>query len=131
MFNAQYVDIVAVPVIEGVTPDAMKLLCRQAGAGNVRQLRNVVEAAYLLADGPQIGEQDLSNLESNRAVGRSLECAARNRTVPAERVSPERERHELLDALEATRWNKSKAAGLLQWARMTLDRKIAKYELIQ
>jgi two-component system response regulator HydG/two-component system response regulator AtoC len=35
----------------------------------------------------------------------------------------------LLEALKATRWNKSQAAKRLHWSRMTLYRKIAKYRL--
>ena len=41
------------------------------------------------------------------------------------------ERDRLVDALFATNWNKSKAAHELQWSRMTLYRKLAKYHLVR
>ena len=42
---------------------------------------------------------------------------------------PAGERERLLRALLATNWNKSQAAAQLQWSRMTLYRKMAKYRL--
>jgi transcriptional regulator of acetoin/glycerol metabolism len=41
--------------------------------------------------------------------------------------APESER--VMEALQATHWNKSKAAELLHWSRVTMYRKIAKYRL--
>ena len=41
------------------------------------------------------------------------------------------ERDALLDALAATNWNKTKAAGRLQWSRMTLYRKMAAYHIVR
>lgn len=35
----------------------------------------------------------------------------------------------LRGALEATQWNKTQAAELLQWSRMTVFRKMAKYRI--
>jgi transcriptional regulator of acetoin/glycerol metabolism len=37
----------------------------------------------------------------------------------------------LRSALQATQWNKSRAAHLLQWSRMTVYRKMAKYRIEQ
>ncbi|HEY2402858.1 MAG TPA: helix-turn-helix domain-containing protein, partial [Steroidobacteraceae bacterium] len=42
---------------------------------------------------------------------------------------PEDERERLLAVLTATRGNKSEAAKQLQWSRMTLYRKMMKYEV--
>jgi transcriptional regulator of acetoin/glycerol metabolism len=42
---------------------------------------------------------------------------------------PPSEQELMLDALSSTNWNKSKAARRLQWSRMTLYRKLAKYDL--
>jgi transcriptional regulator of acetoin/glycerol metabolism len=39
------------------------------------------------------------------------------------------ERAELLSALFATNWNKSRAAEKLRWSRMTLYRKMAKHQV--
>ncbi|CAB3799353.1 hypothetical protein LMG28614_04947 [Paraburkholderia ultramafica] len=45
--------------------------------------------------------------------------------------APEDERGRLLRAQTATNWNKSKAASKLQWSRMTLYRKMARYKIVQ
>ena len=42
---------------------------------------------------------------------------------------PRDEREQVLQALLATRWNKSQAASKLHWSRMTLYRKMQKYEI--
>jgi transcriptional regulator of acetoin/glycerol metabolism len=44
-----------------------------------------------------------------------------------ERLGDERSR--LLSVLLATKWNKTKAAQKLNWSRMTLYRKIEKYNI--
>jgi transcriptional regulator of acetoin/glycerol metabolism len=40
---------------------------------------------------------------------------------------PAAERDWLVEALQATRWNKSETARRLHWSRMTLYRKLQKY----
>jgi len=50
-------------------PDALELLSRQDFPGNVRQLKNLLEAASVLADGPAIRAADLEQiLESGPAL---------------------------------------------------------------
>src|SRR6187399_2387483 len=45
--------------IEGMHPDALKLLQRHNWPGNIRELENVIERACLLADGPMVNAGDL------------------------------------------------------------------------
>src|SRR6187397_2131498 len=45
--------------IEGMHPDALKLLARHNWPGNIRELENVIERACLLADGPMVNAGDL------------------------------------------------------------------------
>src|SRR6187397_2113863 len=45
--------------VEGVHPDALKLLARHNWPGNIRELENVIERAVLLADGGLVGVGDL------------------------------------------------------------------------
>jgi transcriptional regulator of acetoin/glycerol metabolism len=52
-----------------------------------------------------------------------------HRRLAAQDRLPADERRQLIAALSATNWNKSKAAEALRWSRMTLYRKIAKYHL--
>jgi two-component system response regulator HydG len=44
------------------------------------------------------------------------------------RTSPD-ERARIIAALEKTHWNKAEAAKELQWSRMTLYRKLTKYQV--
>jgi DNA-binding NtrC family response regulator len=99
--------------VEGFTPDAMAHLQQHDWPGNIRELRNLVEAAFVNLNGRRINYVDLP--EAFRA---GLE---RTRSLPTD------ERDRLLSALFATQWNKSKAAQELHWSRMTLYRKLAKY----
>ena len=53
-----------------------------------------------------------------------------HRTLQETAGLPPHERDQLLSALYATNWNKSKAAQELTWSRMTLYRKMAKYNIV-
>src|SRR5690242_5023581 len=54
--------------IQGLEPDALKLLMRYHWPGNIRELENAVERAMLLADGTHIAADDL-RLGDNATVG--------------------------------------------------------------
>jgi DNA-binding NtrC family response regulator len=96
-----------------LTPEVIECLVRYTWPGNVRELRNVVEAMFI--DPPQ-GRVRLRDLPPN------LVCML-GRIQPEERS----ERERIVAALCETRWNKCAAARQLQWSRMTLYRKLAKY----
>jgi DNA-binding NtrC family response regulator len=103
--------------VEGFTDDVSPLLSRYDWPGNVRELRNVLEAAFVTVRSRRIGYADLP--ERFRSALR-----------PPAGARPD-ERARLLSALLATNWNKSRAAKHLQWSRMTVYRKIAKYCLVR
>jgi DNA-binding NtrC family response regulator len=99
---------------QGVTPAAMELLLSHPWPGNVRELRNVLESAFVHAPGPFIEASDLpfhSRISGPDQLPVHGEC---------DRVKA---------ALAQTHWNVTRAAGLLQWSRMTVYRKIAQYGL--
>jgi DNA-binding NtrC family response regulator len=105
VFNRQTGSAVA-----GFTREAIKQLEEYDWPGNVRELKNVVESIFI--DPPR----DWIDVEHLPLAGR-------------EGRSDERELQQLLDALEATHWNKSKAAEKLHWSRMRIYRKMAKYQI--
>jgi DNA-binding NtrC family response regulator len=94
------------------TPRAQRLLLTHRWPGNIRELRNLVEAAFI-DPGPN-------------AAG-DLEMPAQFRTALEGAAGGELER--ILLALSQTHWNKSRAAEELKWSRMTLYRKIARYKI--
>jgi len=100
--------------IEGFEQDALDCLLRYAWPGNVRELRNVLERILIRRRSGWIALADLPAGLQNPA---------------SELTLPENELARMLVALESTEWNKSKAAERLHWSRMTLYRKIAKYNV--
>jgi DNA-binding NtrC family response regulator len=102
----------------GITEEALAALLRYDWPGNIRELRNVIEAAFTTRSHGAVSLADLPAGFRNVPTGTSS-------------VGPERERDRLLDALLATKWNKSKAAERLHWSRMTVYRKMAKYHLAE
>jgi two-component system response regulator HydG len=83
--------------------------------GNIRELRNLVEAIFIDPPRRPIAVVDLP--DSFRRIFAEY----------ATDSVPEKER--LVSALHETNWNKSQAAAQLNWSRMTLYRKIAKYQI--
>jgi DNA-binding NtrC family response regulator len=100
--------------IEGFEHEALECLMRYAWPGNVRELRNVLESILIRRRSGLIGLADLP---------------AAVRQPQPELALPEDELSRMLVALDSTEWNKSKAAEKLHWSRMTLYRKIAKYNV--
>jgi DNA-binding NtrC family response regulator len=96
--------------LDDVSDDACRALARRPWPGNVRELRNSVEAAYVNAPGPVIRAADVCG------GGEAIDEA------------PD-DRRRLCQALTATNWNLSKAAELLSLSRMTIYRKLARYQL--
>ncbi len=101
--------------VEGFTAEASEMLFRYNWPGNVRELKNLLEAVFINLPSRQITLMDLPEQFRKRL----------NETAGA----PQDERDRLLSALFSTNWNKSRAAEKLCWSRMTLYRKLAKYNL--
>jgi two-component system response regulator HydG len=99
-------------------PDASLLASMRhySWPGNVRELRNMVEALFI--DAPQDREVRLEDLPRS-----FRQLLASDRSAGA----PERDR--LAEVLRETKWNKVEAARQMNWSRMTLYRKLAKYSL--
>ncbi len=94
--------------------------------GNIRELRNALWRAAILADGATITPEHLAFPTPARAGGRSGE-----RTVPTPAVSTlaDAERRAIIAALAATGGNKLQAAPLLGIARSTLTEKVKRLGL--
>ena len=101
--------------VDSCAEDLMRALMSYEWPGNIRELRNVFEAAYLNNPGPQLLMTDMP------------ECFIRNLQKTESRPPTELDR--VMSALTSTHWNKSKAAEALSWSRTTLYRKIAQYQI--
>ncbi len=106
--------------IERVSEDAMKVLLDYDYPGNVRELRNIIERAVIVAKGDEITVEDLRfGLKSPPAPSTEAEDEA------LESV----ERAHILKVLNKYDWNVSKAASALGIDRTTLYNKMKKYGL--
>jgi DNA-binding NtrC family response regulator len=116
--------------IEGVTEQVAEMLLRYDWPGNVRELKNLLEAT-------------IGNLGVREANGESSELAFRGlvsftdlpeqfrRSLKSIEGFAKDDRHPLLSILMATNWNISKTAQQLNWSRMTVYRKMAKYQILR
>jgi DNA-binding NtrC family response regulator len=101
--------------VKGFTPETVKVLMDYSWPGNIRELKNRLEAAF-------IGAGQHISLDNFPAF-------FRNQLQEDQDLSQD-ERSRLVTALFQSKWNKTKAAQQLQWSRMTLYRKMEKYRVL-
>jgi DNA-binding NtrC family response regulator len=109
--------------IEGLEPDALKLLMRYHWPGNVRELENAIERAMLLADGTQIASDDL-RLGDTGPAGSPREAASVLKIPPTGIPLEEIERLALIEALKMSNWVQKDAAELLAISPRVMNYKI-------
>src|SRR5256714_4222720 len=112
-------------LIRGLTPDARRVMLDYAWPGNVRQLESAIERAILLAEADYITVEDLP-LEARQESRPAAEGAGFK--LPAEGVNFEDvERNLILQAMERTDYNITKAAKLLGLTFRTLQYRLEKF----
>ena len=114
--------------IEGVTAPALQALCRYDYPGNVRELKNIVERAFVFCREPRI---DLSHLPEEVLVRETRESVPPSDEVGLEESPTTQEVETLRKALEKHRWNRTATAKALGIGRNTLWRKMTKYGLLE
>jgi len=120
-----------------LAPQAVDALCSFSWTGNVRQLRNCLERAILLADNGRITTKELPpevvyrTNEPNVSVSYNL--PKENGTNSFQNHAPtalhEVEKQQILRALEQTGWHRGKTAELLGISSSTLYRRLREYDL--
>ena len=125
-------------------PETARFLEGHAWTGNVRELKNVIELAALVAEGDVVRPTDIHierYLPAADATG-PVSVSFRQ-TPPPSFQDPERttdaaastpagdksERDRMLEALEKTLWNQSRAAELMGMPRRTFVKRLAQYDL--
>jgi transcriptional regulator with GAF, ATPase, and Fis domain len=111
--------------IEGMEPDAQKLLMRYNWPGNIRELENTVERAMLLAEGRAIagGDLRLGETPTTGAPGQNQPSTVVKippTGIPLEDV----ERAALIEALKMSNWVQKDAAELLSISPRVMNYKI-------
>ena len=107
--------------ILGLSPEALEKLAAYRWSGNVRELRNAIEYAFVLCSSGGIGVQHLPP----RISGTELECRKPSAVRPV--VAAEYEKDILLEALRKAGGNQSQAARNLGVSRVTIWKRIKKY----
>lgn len=102
--------------INRISPTAMDLLQQQPWPGNIRELENSIERAMVLAQEPEIREQDFAFKSHNGATPNG-----------APKSLEEMEKTHILRVLEQCGWNQTRAAETLAIDRVTLHHKLKKY----
>jgi DNA-binding NtrC family response regulator len=114
--------------VDGFTEAALEVIRRYPWPGNARELRNVIEHALVLGDGPRIGVEDLppavrvGAAATAQAPSPQAPGGARSVNLPANLEWLEK--NAIDAALEATGGNQTQAAAILGINRATLHRKL-------
>jgi Nif-specific regulatory protein len=117
--------------VTGFDPAAIKVLHRYNWPGNIRELKNAIERAVLMADGPLIQATDLAL--GDHSVQRVPGGPHAGTGAPVVRIPPEGlkledvEKQLILEALNMTSWIQKDAAELLGISRRVMNYKIKTY----
>ena len=110
--------------VQGIVPPAVTRLQAYGWPGNIRELRNVVERAMLLGEGKTLTLEDFPMTSAGPA--RLTEGVA----LPANGIDLEQlERSLVVQALERSGWNQTRAASLLGLNRDQIRYRIEKFKL--
>lgn len=102
--------------INSISNDVRKIFMDYHWPGNIRELENTIEHAFIICNEAEITVEGLpKELKSTKAV------------LPVDKKNGEYEA--ILQALEKTHWNKTKAASLLGITRRTIYNKIKNYDI--
>ena len=122
--------------ITGLTPSAERRLFNARWDGNVRELKNVIERACMLADTTVISERELAGAfgpEGGLRAGDApppIARAARHASDDgAARPLDQLERAHILDVLQQVHGNRMAAAKLLGISRRALYRRLERHHL--
>jgi DNA-binding NtrC family response regulator len=109
--------------VRGVTDDAMRRLQTYGWPGNIRELRNAVERAMLLVDGDQLTADQFPVVSAAPRLSEAVE-------LPPTGIDLEQlERSLVVQALDRSGWNQTRAAVLLGLNRDQIRYRIEKFKL--
>jgi len=121
--------------VAGVSDDTLRLMLRYGWPGNIREVRNVIERALVLCDGPEIQSAhlpaELSDGADSMAANRlpDSRAALPPGGIALAEVVSDLERQFVQDAMERCGGNQTEAARLLSISRDQLRYRLEKYGL--
>ncbi|HKK98973.1 MAG TPA: sigma 54-interacting transcriptional regulator [Desulfotignum sp.] len=114
--------------ILGFTPRAMRIMVAYPWPGNIRELRNAVEYAFVLAKGKSIGTEHLPEKLLQHNPGTSLPMVSRQDPVVSAEIScKQSEKAALVEALQKSDGNQTRAAQMLGISRVTVWKRMKKH----
>jgi DNA-binding NtrC family response regulator len=109
--------------VAGLGEDAVSALINHEWPGNVRELRNAIERAMLISDGASISAAALGIRQDGLFLIKSDDGSETDPSLA------QFERSLLLQALQKSSWNQSRASRILKISRDALRYKMKKYDL--
>jgi DNA-binding NtrC family response regulator len=112
-----------------VSSDALRKLESYEWPGNVRELKNVIERAVLLGSGPVL---DADDIIMGRTVAAAPDKDKKLFSLPAKGLKfDDLEKDIVLQALERTAWNQTRAGELLGMTRDQIHYRMEKFGLLK
>ncbi len=108
--------------ISSLSHDAMERFMNYHWPGNIRELKNAMEYAYVITEGTSI---QLDHLPKNLSVLQKILPSPLHQLASDEIVSDEKS--QLIEALKRTNGNQTKAAKILNVNRVTVWNRMRKY----
>jgi two-component system response regulator HydG len=108
--------------VKEFTPEVLDIFRRYTWPGNLRELKNIIKRAVLLTPGTIAGKEVLPDEMMWEAY-----LLVENNQTNLKAIQEEQEKSLIVKTLEQVRYNKSKAALLLNIDRKTLYNKITRY----
>ncbi|MDQ3489361.1 MAG: sigma 54-interacting transcriptional regulator, partial [Acidobacteriota bacterium] len=109
--------------VDGVAPDALKLLMRYNWPGNIRELENAIERGVLMTENAQLTSVDLrlGELSTSQSSG---DASPVIKIPPTGIALEEIERQAIVEALKMSNWVQKDAAELLAISPRVMNYKI-------
>jgi DNA-binding NtrC family response regulator len=109
--------------VRSVAPETMKRLQGYGWPGNIRELRNAIERAMLLVEGDELTDKDFPLTGGTARLTEAVQLLAHG--IDLEQL----ERSLVVQALERSGWNQTRAASLLGINRDQIRYRIEKFRL--
>lgn len=115
--------------VQGFDEETMDLLMAYGWPGNLRELKNVIKRSVLLTQNAFVEKHALPSEISSRYTQQAEDIRNIQDSTDLKQLETALERQKIMEALEKVRFNKTKAAKLLNIDRKTLYNKIKTYGL--